>query len=198
MDLKMGALLRAQGEAEGVTNARTLRPKAMVDDSLEGELPELEHDVTNKLESILVLLFSLGTAGWRSRKLLLNDREVVEEVTDLCGNSRSRTSYALLGGIDTDTFCCCCHGIGGVACPGWGCANKAAVEKVFADLQDRYLCRGKTAQLMLQSQTIDDVLCAEAKLDVLTARKGLAYPPRKEAAEALFEAPVQCASEVGQ
>jgi len=149
------------------------------------DFPSTTYDVTNYSECICNCLCSLGLKGCLKTRLELGPDEVMIVREDCCNRWTSRSPYGNLGSVETELECCCCHSLPEVATPGCGC-DKAFVEKIAEDLQERKVKRGNIAQMQQQENIIKEVLSLEVKMDLLCHKHGVAYPPTPEVMAEMF------------
>lgn len=152
----------------------------------EKEFETKEYDVTNYIECCCNILCTLGLAGPRWRKLTLNAEEMYLEVTDFCGRYQSRTPYGNLGSVETEENCCCFYEVPEVADPQCGC-NKAMVDEIAGELQERKVKRGNIAQIKQQENIINEVLKLDTRMDLLLHKRGIPYPPAQEVMAKVFK-----------
>merc|ERR1739838_423855 len=93
--------------------------------------------------------------------------------------------YAEMDSVDIQKSCCCCWSVNDTS-PGCGC-DKALVEEIGNDLQDRKLKRGNIAHLKqlraMQGTTVGLDLLAE---DILQ-KEPIQYPPNQQEINRVFK-----------
>lgn len=143
------------------------------------------YDITDLWESLFTCCCSLGLCGWTRRTMELSAEEMTITTENCCLYNKARTPYAKLGAVEVEEYCCCCHGLPEVASPGWGC-EKAKVDQIASDLQERKVKRGNIAQLMMQENMVQETTKLNAKTRVLLDHKKVQYPPSQQEMNRVF------------
>jgi hypothetical protein len=141
----------------------------------EKEFDTKSYDVTNIPSSICQCL-CCPCAGCTKVTLELGPEEMFLKTKNCCMETQARTPYGNMGSVETETAMCCLTELPDIGSPGCGC-NKALVEEIAAELQERKEKRGNIAQMKQQENIIIEILNMEAKMDMLMHKRSLVYPP---------------------
>lgn len=144
------------------------------------EFQTQEYNVTNWWEC--AALWYLG-GYWR--KLILEPEEVTLTESNLCLQRTTRTPYANVDSLESETVCFCCSELPELANPGCGCSTEV-VEEIAGHLQERIQKRGDVAQLKMQENVTYELLKLDLKTDLLTKKRDIQYPPGQEVMGKVF------------
>lgn len=146
------------------------------------EFPTKEYNVTNWWEC--AALWYLG-GYWRTLTLQPEELNLVE--SNLCLQRTTRTPYANVDSLESETVCFCCSELPELANPGCGCSTEL-VEEIAGHLQERLEKRGDVAQLKMQENVTYELLKLDLKTDLLTKKRNIEYPPGQEVMGKVFGA----------
>lgn len=143
-----------------------------------------EYDITDKWEALCGCLCTCCILGWTTKKAEMRADDVIITTKNNLDESQITLPYAEMGSVDATKFCCCCYSVN-FASPGWGC-NKAYVDELEQELQERKVKRGNIAQIKqlesLQGVSLELGVRSRLVLD----KKGLVMPPSQETMLKLF------------
>merc|ERR1712032_166243 len=103
------------------------------------------YDVTNTCDNIGNCMGTCGIAGCTTETLELHQDDLFIVTKNNLDDSNMKTPYAEMDSVDIARSCCCFWSVNDTS-PGCGC-DRAEVEEIAAELQDRKLKRGNIAHL---------------------------------------------------
>jgi len=121
--------------------------------------------------------------------LEVNDEEAVVSRSGPCCRSKMREPYAQMGSVEVRKACCGL--LTGVSTdstaisPECGCSH-ALVEDISGELQSRKVARGNIAQIRQQENLMIEIIKLAVKLDLITTKNGLEYPPSQATMDKVF------------
>eukprot|EP00427_Karlodinium_veneficum_P054303 CAMPEP_0169407022 /NCGR_PEP_ID=MMETSP1017-20121227/57873_1 /TAXON_ID=342587 /ORGANISM="Karlodinium micrum, Strain CCMP2283" /LENGTH=319 /DNA_ID=CAMNT_0009513887 /DNA_START=162 /DNA_END=1118 /DNA_ORIENTATION=+ len=121
--------------------------------------------------------------------LELNDEEAIFRKTSCCATGTRREPYAQLGSVEPASLCCgVCGNVStdqNVIMPGCGCDHEK-LKEIAAELQHRKVTRGNIAQIKQQENLMMELIKLGVKLDLLTNKEGIRYPPPQSTMNSVF------------
>jgi len=139
------------------------------------QVEKKDYDITNTIDSCLNCVCTCGVAGCTTETMSLHEDDLFIITKNNLDDSNMKMPYAEMDSVDVQKSCCCCWSVN-ESSPGFGC-NRALVEEIAEDLQQRKLKRGNIAHLKQLRNMQGTAAGLDALAEDILKREGIMYPP---------------------
>lgn len=150
----------------------------------EPPLPTKSYDTTNKIESCLQCICTLGLAGFTKEEVQLDQDYVHTNTKNNIDDTNVRTPYGEMDSVTVAKQCCCCWSVNDRE-PGFGCSGDL-VKELALDLQERKVKRGNIHHLKQLRKMQATSAGAEVMADLLIKKENIQFPPSPETIQAVW------------